>query len=887
MSETLVWWVMMQVVGLAALPLCLSLFRRLPDQGYSLSKPFGLLLVGYVFWILVILGLPNSTRAIWLVLLLVGAGSAVIAWRRRDELLAFASEHRTLIGVTEVLFFIAFITAAYLRSYVPDFGGTEKPMDLMFLNAVTRSDTFPPADAWLAGESVSYYYFGYLLVSIMTRLSGLATGVGFNLGLAMIVALASTAVFGLVYNLAAPREQRLREAGPGTPGAGFASNALWRPMIFGFVGAILLVFMGNLEGLLELLAAHGFGSNGFWSWIGVAQLGDYDSSKWFPDQFWFWWRATRILDGGAGIHEMPFFSFMLGDLHPHVMAIPFVLLAVGGALALLRSDEPLDLVVWLERPLWLAGFALMLGALAFLNTWDMPTMAFLVALVVVIRNRLLAGKWSWGLALDSAGFLAPLYFAAFLAYSPFFFGGFDSQAAGFTAEAGAGSGLFHTFLIWGLFGFIVLPYAAWRLASNREGLTRNQLLWALAPAVGVLLLWVIWGALAAMFGWLPKTVAINEAGFERSIDGGLGSRISERGWNWLTAIVLAGCLSGLVLALYREIESAKDRLQERLSHIMALALATTATLLILGTEFIYIEDGFSSRLNTIFKLYYQAWLLLSIAGALALYELARRWKMPSAVGNMMTRWSLGEYGVLAATTAGAIVGIVLTPDLLTRIVGALVGGGIFFVVAAGAVLFWRSFETEETALEAGWALGWSGVWAGAAIVALFAAVIYPVTATFNRTEDFNLPRGLNGLERIPPAEQAAVEFLQARDGQPVIAEALGDDYTDFGRISASTGLPTLLQWPGHELQWRGDSRPQEGRENDLQTLYTSSDPDAIKSVIGKYGISYVVVGERERSRYQNVTPPNMTDVFEPALEGEVAIYRVRPDVLAEVMREDP
>ena len=220
MSETLVWWLMMQVVALASLPLCLVLFRRLPDRGYALSKAFALLILGYVFWILVIIGLPNTTVVIGWVLALLFLASGYLFWRRKDELLAFVREHWWLIGATEVLFFVAFITAAFLRSYVPDIGGTEKPMDFMFLNAVTRADSFPPADAWLAGENVSYYYFGYLLVSIMTRLSGLETSIGFNLGLAMIVALAVTAAFSLVYNLAAPREERQSEAGPGTPASG-------------------------------------------------------------------------------------------------------------------------------------------------------------------------------------------------------------------------------------------------------------------------------------------------------------------------------------------------------------------------------------------------------------------------------------------------------------------------------------------------------------------------------------------------------------------------------------------------------------------------------------------------------------------------------------------
>src|SRR3990170_4056366 len=249
MSETLRWWVMMQVVGLALLPLCLTLFRRLPDRGYALSKAFGLLLLGYLFWILNVARiLPNTTGGIWWALVL----------------LAFAREHWWLIGATEAIFLLAFITAAYLRSYVSAISGTEQPMDFMFLNAVTRGDGFPPEDPWLANENVAYYYFGYLLVSIMTRLSGLATSVGYNLGLSMIVALAVAGAFGLVYNLAALREGRAAEAGPGTPASGFSSRPLWRPMAFGVIAAFLLAVMGNMEGLLEWLAAHGFGSNGFW-----------------------------------------------------------------------------------------------------------------------------------------------------------------------------------------------------------------------------------------------------------------------------------------------------------------------------------------------------------------------------------------------------------------------------------------------------------------------------------------------------------------------------------------------------------------------------------------------------------------------------------------------
>ncbi|MCH8025284.1 MAG: hypothetical protein IH866_00690 [Chloroflexi bacterium] len=870
MSETLVWWVMVQVVGLAALPLCLILFHRLPDRGYALSKPFALLIAGYIFWILVIVGLPNTTRAIWFALALLAAASAYVAWRRRDELLAFARDHWSLIVATEVLFFLAFITAAYLRSYVPDFGGTEKPMDLMYLNAVTVSDSFPPADPWLAGESVSYYYFGYLLVSLMTRLSGLATSIGYNLGLAMIVAMTVTAAFGLVYNLAAPRERSAQETGPGIPAAGSSKRTLWRPMLFGLVAALLLAVMGNLVGLLELFAAHNVGSAGFWSWVNIPGLSAYDSGSWFPDQFWFWWRATRVLDFGSGIHEMPFFSFLLGDLHPHVMSIPFVLLAVGVAMAFLRSEGPLDLVVWLERPVTLIAFGLILGGLAFLNTWDMPTMAFVVTLAVVLRNRLLTDRWSWGLALDSLGFVVPLYLVAFLAYTPFFFGGFDSQAAGFTAQAGAGSGLFHTFLLWGPFAMLVLPYAVWRLSQSGEGLTRSTAISVFALTVALIALWAVWDLIAWAFGFVPDPVQANEASL------GLWDRVTNRGWNWLTVFVIGGSLGLLALALMREVESAREAAEDRLGSILALALAATAALLILGAEFIYIQDGFNSRLNTIFKLYYQAWLLLSIAGGFALYELARGWRVPAI---NVDRFSIGEFFVLAATGAGAIAGIALASDVLTGIAGAIIGAGILFVYSGAAVLLWQSSGIEPTIVRS---LSWRGVWAGGVAAILIAAFVYPVIATYNRTNDFNLPRGLDGLERIPEGEQAAIEWLADHDaGQPVIAEALGNDYTDGGRISAATGLPTLLQWPGHEVQWRGSSEPQEGRREDLELLYTSSDPNAVRSVIERYDIRYVVVGPRERADYPNLTVEE-SELFELAHPGDVAVYQLRPGVRNEV-----
>jgi hypothetical protein len=263
------------------------------------------------------------------------------------------------------------------------------------------------------------------------------------------------------------------------------------------------------------------------------------------------------------------------------------------------------------------------------------------------------------------------------------------------------------------------------------------------------------------------------------------------------------------------------------------------------------------------------------------------------------RWSLGEWVAVGSAGAGALIGIIWMPDTFTRLLGVLIGAGVLFVIGGGLVLLWRGTAPEQVSKPEGddeapkepverfeGALRWPWLWAAAAAVVLLAAFVYPLVATFNRTEAFDLPRGIDGLKRTNPDDYAAIEWLKDRRGSPVIAEALGDDYTEGGRISASTGLPTVLQWPGHQLQWRGTSSQQTGRPEALEMLYTGTQSSDIEAVIQEYGISYVVVGDVERNRYEDVTLDQMTGLFEKAFEqGGTAIYRVRPEVLGEVVRE--
>src|SRR3990172_3764951 len=138
MFDAVAWWLAVEVVGLVSLPLTFLLFRRLPDAGYAFTKPFGLLLGGYAFWLALSLHLlPNRPGSVVLVFLAMAAVSCLVARRLQDEMLAALRQRWIVILALEAVFTIAFFVAAYLRSFLPEIGGTEQPMDFMLLNTAS------------------------------------------------------------------------------------------------------------------------------------------------------------------------------------------------------------------------------------------------------------------------------------------------------------------------------------------------------------------------------------------------------------------------------------------------------------------------------------------------------------------------------------------------------------------------------------------------------------------------------------------------------------------------------------------------------------------------------------------------------------------------------
>ena len=155
-----------------------------------------------------------------------------------------------------------------------------------------------------------------------------------------------------------------------------------------------------------------------------------------------------------------------------------------------------------------------------------------------------------------------------------------------------------------------------------------------------------------------------------------------------------------------------------------------------------------------------------------------------------------------------------------------------------------------------------------------------VQAWFGNVWEVSSYQGLNAtafLETDFPADAAAIRWLRENiEGSPVVLEANGDSYTGYERVSAMTGLPTILGWYVHEWLWRNDVEDLNEKSADVQTIYTSADEGQVEALLEEYEVSYIFVGSKEREKYgENLNETLLRGlgeiVFEDASSGTYII----------------
>ncbi len=647
MSEILYivsWYLLLAGLSWLALPIAYRLLLALPERGYAVLRPLALLLWGFVFWLLSSFGLLANNAAGLLTALLLLAGLALWAWRSQPDgaLGAWLRAQRGQILATELVFVLAFVFMLWMRASYPRVEGTEKPMELAFINAILQSPSMPPQDPWLSGFSISYYYFGFLMVAMKAKLLSIPGAIAFNLGVANVFAMAAAAAYGLAYNLLTVYKPAL------------VRTARW----LAGLAPLLMLVMGNAEGPLEIAHARhwfwetnavGESQSALWAWLDVKELVNppVEEPRWVPRYFdtgsWWWWRASRVIndrtfDGGEQelIDEFPAFSFVLGDLHPHVLSIPFVLLATGVALNTYlggseRKKPRMGLYIKEES---LAFAALVIGALAFLNIWDLPIYAILFAGAYVLRQVTQEG-WARERLNEFLNLVVLVGVSGILLFLPFFIG-FTSQAGGILPNLLTPTRGTH---LWIMFVTLLAPVLLWALWQWKQrgwaGLPK-ALLYSLAFVAALWLgsLVLAW-LYAAVLGGTPLGSAIlSDLGAPD-----LGSLFAESlrrrfagPGGWLTLIAVLGLLGGLLAAAGKPARSKQPA--EKAGHF-ALLMALVAALLVTAPEFIYLRDQFGTRMNTVFKFYYQAWLLWSVVAAFGIsvlmLELRRSARLAAAL----------------------------------------------------------------------------------------------------------------------------------------------------------------------------------------------------------------------------------------------------------------
>jgi len=818
------WWFTIFIIGVIFLPFTTRFFSNFFDKGYIFSKILGIAVISYVVFIL---GLSHI--APFNIITIISATVIFLTLNfvfLRKSLIKIFKKNWYFFLLEEIIFFFTLLFWSFVRSHQPEIHGLEKYMDFGFINSILRSEYFPPKDMWFTPLSINYYYFGHLVTAVLTKLSNIPSNITYNLMLSSIFAFTFTASFSIGANLiyvlftkrgmvrqegipTARSEKFERALAGGKVGTGPRAKIMI--LVSGFLTAILVSFAGNLQMFYAFFKPYQ-NENPVPFWNLAFSPNTFPNSYWYPN-------ATRFI--ANTIHEFPIYSFVVSDLHGHVLDIPFVLLTIAILLSLfiksqitkhpLRSEAGkseinsntqnskrsgfFNLGNWNLFGAWNLRFGiLLLGFILTImymtNVWD--GIIYLLLTVLVLFYPVLSSfkdsskKKSlskWFFSVIAIGILFLIFSLPFnLNFKPFTSGVGILCSPQFLIDKGKiGPFLFES-----------------------DHCQRSPL-WQLAMLYGFFYFWVITFFLFIFKKKNPESETLNSKQtqnhkYQKAKQFDL---LNLRTWNlfrnWPSTI--KNFINGVNYDF--GILSPSD--------IFVLILIFLSTVLIIIPEFIYIKDIYPAhyRANTMFKLVYQSFILLSISSSYIIVRLISNSNFQIQI--FKNYWKL-------------------------------------IVFAAGGIL-------------------------------IVLVLLYPQFAVGSYYGDLKTNFGIDGtkyLKKLYPTDYDAIAWINKNiKDQPVILEAQGDSYTDFARISSNTGLPTVLGWTVHEWLWRGTYDIPAPRIAEVKTLYETQDANIARQLIKKYKISYVFLGDLEYQQYSNLDEQKFQKIGKTVYQnGRTKIYKI-------------
>lgn len=728
------WWLVLFAIGIAFLPLTSLLFNSSKDLFYIFSKVLG---IGILSYTLLVFGtlhiLPFSTISIFGVLII---SFVVNMYIYKKILLKPKLRLSKIVLLEELLFLLCLISWSLVRGFSPDIHGLEKFMDFGFVNSILRTDYFPPQDMWFTPFSINYYFFGHLATAMLTKLSGLNPAITYNLMIATLFAFCAVGGFSLVFNF-------------------LVDKGVKRAFLGGIIGGMLISLSGNLHTVYAFFQSYN-GENPVPVWTLPFLPNLFPNGYWYPN-------ATRFIP--FTIHEFPLYSFVVSDLHGHVLDIPFVLFAIALLYSMIKTQtvSKLKLII----------LALVLAIMYMTNVWDaaiyMLLLCFVLLFIFKDNMQILFAKKRGPLGLPKIKK----------------FQGFKMYAQNMILSGGLTIVLFILFTL--PFSISFKPFVS---------------------GIGVI----------CPPSFLTE-VKLHKTVSGEYVEGKIGPLLFEKDHCQRSPFYQLATLYGFFvffiisffIVFLSTLKSRFKNSSEFKTNIFISILILLSLVLIIVPEFIYAKDIYPQhyRANTMFKLVYQSFMLLSLVSAyVIIYVLSKHTK----------------------TLFKIIMRIGFT--IIT-------------------------------------------------LVLLSLTMLYPYFAVPSYYATLKTYKGLNGIEYLKtlyPGDYEVITFMNAAiPNQPVILEAQGDSYTDFARISANTGLPTVLGWTVHEWLWRGSYDIPSPRIDEVKTMYEGTEKNT-QALLEKYKVAYVYIGTQERQKYSLLNEEKFKvlgkEIFR-STDGQSVLYKIK------------
>jgi uncharacterized membrane protein len=499
------------------------------------------------------------------------------------------------------------------------------------------------------------------------------------------------------------------------------------------------------------------------------------------------------------------------------------------------------------EPVHLAVGLIALGGLAFINTWDFPFYLLLIACSITYFTYLQAG-WKgrfWQLLQLGLG----MGIGSILLYLPFFLS-FSSQAGGILPSFAFITAGKYFWVMFGPLLLAILTYLGsclvkssdWKSVKTAAIITLSLcalgLIFTLGLGYLVLSLETVGPQLLAQLGANSALQALQLATKARVAD------------PWTLISIAALIFIALALLIRKNNLKPLDQSTETASEIKTKPEAFLLFLVLLGAlfavlpELIFLRDQFTNRMNTIFKFYFQAWILWSIAASYATIKLIRKFGHLS----LFEKLSFGLVFALALTAI--FMGLYRNDTIynnLNQNLGVLGSSPLDYVVLAIPAIFVLLILASAIQRQ------WSKVVGIIVLFGLLAGLVYPVVQVWQKTNAFSSPGlplldGMRGV--LQPDEIEAIKWLR-KAPIGVMAEANnGGQYSTYNYASTFSGMPSVLGWVGHESQWRGGDEEMGSRYKDLEVLYSTTDWDRTVEILTRYNIRYIYVGPLEASTYK-------------------------------------